>query len=222
MINSNLDKIFDALRGLTSRKDTPSPSHVEITGGTFLIVGLGNPGREYRNTRHNVGFMLVDEIADRLEVDFRQTQSKALITDGRYQGNKIILAKPQTYMNKSGHATHALFKFYKLPFKNLLVAYDDVDLPFAIIRMKPSGGSAGHKGVKSIIEQLGTQDFPRLRLGIGRPPGHKQAANYVLKPFSKEEDDFLDNYIKRAGDAALTFIREGIDYAMTQYNRGEN
>jgi PTH1 family peptidyl-tRNA hydrolase len=218
MKNTNLDKIFDALRGLTNRKENRTPDHSESTGATTLIVGLGNPGREYRNTRHNIGFMLADQLADRMNVSFTRSQSKALITDGRYKEKKIILAKPHTYMNKSGHPTSALLKFYKITPENLLVVLDDVDLPFNTIRMKPSGGSAGHKGMKSIIEQLGTSNFPRLRLGVGRPPGYKQAANYVLKPFSKDEAEFLNGFLTRAADAAQAFVAHGIDYAMTNYN----
>ena len=219
MNDTNFDKLFDALRGITHRNEPKPTSRAEFIGESFLIVGLGNPGREYKHTRHNIGFMLVDQLAARLESEFTRTQSKALITDGRYQGRKIILAKPQTFMNRSGHATRVLLKFYKLEPDHLLVAYDDVDLPFATLRMKPSGGSAGHKGMQSIIEQLGTDQFPRLRLGVGRPPGQRQAADYVLKPFSKEEDEFLSNFIERAADTAQAFITQGIDYAMTNFNR---
>jgi PTH1 family peptidyl-tRNA hydrolase len=218
MKNSNLDKIFEALRGLTSRKASQTPQFVDSSGETFLIVGLGNPGRDFEFTRHNIGFMLVDQLADRMNLNFSRSQSKALITDGYFQGQKIILAKPHTYMNKSGHPTRALLNFYKLSLENLLVVYDDVDLPFETIRLRPSGGSAGHKGIKSIIEQLGTSDFPRLRLGVGRPPGYKKAANYVLKPFSKDEREFLESYLERAADAAQKFVSHGIDLAMTNYN----
>ncbi len=219
MNESNLDKIFEALKGITRHREKQPASQVGFSGESFLIVGLGNPGREYKHTRHNIGFLLVDELASRLEVEFTRSQSQALVTDGRYQGHKIILAKPQTYMNRSGHPTRALLNFYKLAPDHLLVAYDDVDLPFATIRIKPSGGSAGHKGIGSILAQLGTDQFPRLRLGVGRPPGQKQAADYVLKPFNKEEDEFLGNFIERAADATQAFISQGIDYAMTNFNR---
>ena len=124
-------------------------------------------------------------------------------------------------INASGQVVGALLKFYKIPYENLLVAYDDVDLPFETIRMKPSGGSAGHRGMQNIIEQIGTQKFPRLRLGVGRAYGSKQAADYVLKPFSKEESEFLSVYIDRAAEAVLAYIKEGIDRAMTEYNRRE-
>jgi PTH1 family peptidyl-tRNA hydrolase len=217
-MKTDLDNIFDAIKGLTRRKKTGKSETPEPEGATFLIVGLGNPGREFKNTRHNIGFMLVDRLAQRMNVDFSRSQSKALVTDGRYQGYKILLAKPQTFMNKSGHPTRALLKFYKLSLENFLVVYDDVDLPFETLRIKPSGSSGGHKGMESIIKQLGSSDFPRLRLGIGRPPGSQQAADYVLKPFKKQEVEFLENYLARAADAVQTFIDQGIEYTMNQYN----
>jgi PTH1 family peptidyl-tRNA hydrolase len=224
MPKTNLDQLFEALKGITQSDESPDSAAAEgiASGGEkYLIAGLGNPGKEYRDTRHNIGFMTVDRIAERLGVAFTRTQFKALITDGRYRGQRIYLAKPQTFMNASGQALSALIKFYKIPLKNILVAYDDVDLPFETIRIKPSGGSAGHRGMKSIIQQLGTQKFPRLRLGVGRAYGSKQAADYVLKPFSKEESEFLSVYIDRAAEAALAFITEGIQHAMTEYNRRE-
>ena len=223
---TDLDKLFDALRGIIRDPEKSAAAAAGTEGNlteaqTYLVAGLGNPGKEYRNTRHNIGFMVIDRLAERLDLSFTRTQSKALITDGRYQGQRLYLAKPQTFMNASGQAVAALQKFYKIESENLLVVYDDVDLPFDTIRMKPSGGSAGHKGMNSIIQQLGTQDFPRLRLGVGRSFGSRQAADYVLKPFSKEESEFLDRYLQRAGDAILTYITEGIQQAMTEYNRSE-
>ena len=224
MPETSLDKLFDALKGITrssENAEAAESTESDSAGQAFLIAGLGNPGKDYRDTRHNIGFMTVDRLAERLGIAFTRTQSKALITDGRYQGHRIYLAKPQTFMNASGQAISALIKFYKIPLKNLLVAYDDVDLPFEAIRMKPSGGSAGHRGMKNIIQQLGTQNFPRLRLGVGRSYGSKQAADYVLKPFSKEESEFLSVYIDRAAEAALAYVTEGIQHAMTAYNRRE-
>ena len=224
MSETSLDKLFEALKGITRSGESPdstTAAEADPGGEAFLIAGLGNPGKDYHETRHNIGFMTVDRIAERLDVPFTRTQSKALITDGRYLGNRIYLAKPQTFMNASGQSISALIKFYKIPLKNLLVAYDDVDLPFEVIRMKPSGGSAGHRGMKNIIQQLGTQNFPRLRLGVGRAYGSKQAADYVLKPFSKEESEFLSVYIDRAAEAALSFVTEGIQRTMTEFNRIE-
>ncbi len=222
MSETSLDKLFDALRGITrheQRSDQDPLMDSEHDEKTYLIVGLGNPGKDYHDTRHNIGFMTIDQIAKRLELSFTRTQSNALITDGRYQGQRIYLAKPQTFMNASGQAIGALLKFYKIPLKNLLVAYDDVDLPFETMRLKPSGGSAGHRGMKNIIQQLGTQEFPRLRLGVGRAYGAKQAADYVLKPFSKEESEFLSVVLDRAAEAALAYVTEGIQRAMTEYNQ---
>ncbi|MEA3351801.1 MAG: aminoacyl-tRNA hydrolase [Chloroflexota bacterium] len=186
---------------------------------TYIIAGLGNPGREYKHNRHNIGFMLVDSLAERLGTRFSRLKNKALVTSGRYEGRKLILAKPQTYMNNSGQAVGSLVRFYKLPLTNLLIVYDDVDLPFETIRLRPEGGSAGQKGMKSIIQHLSTNDFPRMRLGIGRPPGRMHTPDYVLQDFSDADAEFLHILLDRATDAALTFVTEGIEAAMTKYNR---
>ncbi len=187
----------------------------------FLIVGLGNPGRQYRNNRHNIGFLLVDRLAEKLGVTFSRLESKALVTKADYQGQRVVLAKPQTFMNLSGQAAASLVKFYKVPLENLLVAYDDVDLPFGSLRLRPGGGSAGQKGMVSIIERLGTQDFPRLRLGIGRPPGRMEAAAYVLQDFPPAEEPELSASLERGVQAALIFISQGLEAAMNQYNRAD-
>ena len=187
----------------------------------FLIVGLGNPGRQYRNNRHNIGFLLVDRLAEKLGVTFSRLESKALVTKADYQGQRVVLAKPQTFMNLSGQAAASLVKFYKVPLENLLVAYDDVDLPFGSLRLRPGGGSAGQKGMVSMIERLGTQDFPRLRLGIGRPPGRMEAAAYVLQDFSPAEEPELSASLERGVQAALIFISQGLEAAMNQYNRAD-
>jgi PTH1 family peptidyl-tRNA hydrolase len=184
----------------------------------YLIAGLGNPGPEYRRNRHNVGFMLLDRMAERLGLNFSRFESNALIAKGEYQGKRLILAKPRTYMNLSGQAVGALLRYYKVPLANLMVAYDDVDLPLGTLRLRPTGGSAGQKGMMSIIERLGTQDFPRLRIGIGRPPGRMDAADYVLQDFSAAELEFLTPALERAVDAVLTFLSEGLDAAMNKYN----
>jgi PTH1 family peptidyl-tRNA hydrolase len=184
----------------------------------FLIAGLGNPGREFRNSRHNIGFMLINCLAERLETTFSRMESKALVTKSKYQGRSIVLTKPQTYMNLSGQAIGSLVRFYKIPLENLLVLYDDVDLPFRSIRIRAAGGSAGHKGMESIINELGTQDFPRLRFGVGRPPGSKGAASYVLKNFSGDDVDFLPQFLDRGTDAVLTYIVDGLDPAMNRFN----
>jgi PTH1 family peptidyl-tRNA hydrolase len=188
------------------------------TTDRFLIVGLGNPGLDFRQNRHNVGFMLVNRLAERLGLTFARLECRALVTKGVYLGKQIILAKPQTFMNLSGQSVGALLRFYKIPLTNLLVAYDDVDLPLGTLRLRPDGGSAGQKGMDSIIERLGTQDFPRLRLGIGRPPGRMEAADYVLQNFSNSELDILNPTLERAGEAALVFVTQSLEAAMNQFN----
>ena len=184
----------------------------------YLVTGLGNRGREFQNNRHNVGFMLVRHLAERLGVSFSRMQSKALVTKGEYKGKRLILAKPQTYMNLSGQAVAPLVRFYKVPLENLLVAYDDVDLPFGLLRLRPSGGSGGQKGMQSIISTLGTEEFPRLRVGIDRPPGRMEASDYVLQDFSKDQVEALAEILDRGVEAVLTFIDEGLDAAMNKYN----
>lgn len=184
----------------------------------YLITGLGNPGRDYKETRHNIGFMALDRLAARLDQTFGKVQSQALIARADYKGSRLILAKPQTYMNLSGQAVGALARFYKVSPAHLIVAYDDVDLPFGSIRIRPGGGSAGQKGMLSIIERLGSENFPRMRLGIGRPPGRMDAANYVLLPFHKDEQAELPFILDRAADAILTFVTGGLEKAMNQYN----
>ena len=185
---------------------------------TFLLIGLGNPGREYRDNRHNIGFMLIDRVAVRLDARGMKLQSKAIVTTGNHTGNKLLLAKPQTYMNLSGTAVQGLAHFYKLPVEKLLVAHDDLDLPFGTVRLRPGGGPGGQKGVASAIERLGTKDFARLRIGIGRPPGRMDPANYVLQDFSHDEMKALSEILDRAADAALTFVTDGLDMAMNKYN----
>ena len=189
-----------------------------MTENTFLLIGLGNPGREYRDNRHNTGFMLIDRIAVRLNARGMKLQSKAIVTSVLYEDKKLILAKPQTYMNLSGHSVQGLANFYKLPLDNLLVAHDDLDLPFGTIRMRPGGGPGGQKGVASAIEHLGTKDFVRLRIGIGRPPGRMDPADYVLQDFSRDESKTLSEILDHAADAVLVFVKEGLDTAMNKFN----
>ena len=185
---------------------------------TYLISGLGNPGRDYRETRHNVGFMLLDRLAERLKISFTRMESKALVAKGEFEGRKLILAKPQEYMNLSGRAVGALLRYYKIPPKNLMVAYDDVDLPLGTLRIRPGGGSAGQKGMASIIERLGTEDFPRLRIGIDRPPGRMEAADYVLQIFSQSERKTISPTLDRGVEAVFKFVTGGLDAAMNLYN----
>ncbi len=185
---------------------------------TYLLIGLGNPGRQYSDTRHNVGFMLIDRLAVRLNARGMKVQSKAIVTSAVYEGRKLILAKPQTYMNLSGQSAQGLLNFYKLPMENMLIAHDDLDIPFGTIRIRPKGGPGGQGGMASTIEQLGTKDFPRLRIGIGRPPGRMDPAAYVLQAFKREEMKILSEIIDRAADATLEFVMNGLDKAMNKFN----
>lgn len=162
--------------------------------------------------------MLIDRIAVRLDARGMRLQSKALITTAVYRGNKLLLAKPQTYMNLSGQSVEGLARFYKLPLENLLVAHDDLDLPLGTIRLRPGGGPGGQKGVASTIERLGSPDFARLRLGIGRPPGRMDPADYVLQNFGAGENEELSEILDRATEAVLTFITDGLQAAMNRFN----
>jgi len=185
---------------------------------TFLLVGLGNPGREYRGNRHNLGFMLMDRLAVKLDARFTRLQSRALVAATNYNERKIILAKPQTFMNLSGQSVQGLVHFYKIPLNNLLVAHDDLDLPLGTIRIRPDGGSAGQKGMESILVRFGTDEFPRLRMGIGRLPGRMAGPDYVLQDFSDDEMSVISDTLERATEAVLCFVTEGLDMAMNKYN----
>jgi PTH1 family peptidyl-tRNA hydrolase len=191
-----------------------------MTENKFLIIGLGNPGREYRDTRHNFGFMLIDRIAVRLNARGMKMQSKAIVMDAKYEDKKLILAKPQTYMNLSGQSVQGLTHFYKIPNENLIVVSDDLDLPFGTIRIRGTGGPGGQRGLGNIIEKLGTKDVPRLRLGIGRPPGRMDSAAYVLQNFSKDDMKELSGILDRGADAVFVFVDHGLNKAMNDFNGG--
>lgn len=191
-----------------------------MTENTFLIIGLGNPGREYRDNRHNVGFMLVDRIAVRLNARGMKVQSKAIVMDAKFEERKLILTKPQTYMNLSGQSVQGLAHFYKIPFTNLMILSDDLDLPFGTIRIRASGGPGGQRGLSSILEKLGTKDIPRLRIGIGRPPGRMDPADYVLQNFSRDELKSLSEILDRGAEAVFAFVTHGLNKAMNDFNGG--
>ena len=184
----------------------------------YLIVGLGNPGKEYQNNRHNSGFMVLNALAEHFDVSFSRMESNALVAKTTFEGQRLLLAKPQTYMNNSGRSVKQLVKYYKIPLEQTLIVFDDVDLPLGTIRIRPEGGSGGQKGMQSIIQSLGTNAIPRLRVGIGRPPGRMDAAAYVLQNFSAAEKEILEITISKAKEAILTFIQHGIDTAMNQFN----
>ena len=184
----------------------------------YLLIGLGNPGREYKDTRHNIGFMFIDHLAEKIGARGMKVQSKSIVTSGLFEETKLILAKPQTYMNLSGQSVQGLLHFYKIPHTHLLVAHDDLDIPYGTIRIRPTGGPGGQRGMANTIELLGTKDFPRLRLGIGRPPGRMDPKDYVLQDFSKDELKLMPELLSRASDAALEFVMNGLNAAMNKYN----
>ena len=184
----------------------------------FLIVGLGNPGRSYARHRHNVGFMVLDELARRQQVAFTRRHGKALQADFRMGSAQVLLAKPQTFMNMSGEAAQRLLHYFHLPLQKTLVVFDDLDLPTAALRMRPLGGSAGHKGMQSVIDRLGSRAIPRLRVGIDRPPGKMDPAAYVLQPFSHEQQELIDAALPRAAEAIEAFVRTDIESAMSAFN----
>jgi PTH1 family peptidyl-tRNA hydrolase len=183
-----------------------------------LIIGLGNPGSAYALTRHNVGFMLVDHLAQSNAASFETFDTQALVAHTSIQSIPVLLAKPQRFMNASGPSVASLLKRFPVGLENILVAYDDIDLPLERLRLLPSGGTAGHHGLESITEALDTEDFPRLRLGVGRPPGSMDPADYVLSDFTANEIDLSEIMIRRAADCIQLLLSEGIEAAMTRYN----
>jgi PTH1 family peptidyl-tRNA hydrolase len=186
---------------------------------SYLLIGLGNPGREYKFTRHNIGFLTIDELSNRLSIKINRIRNKALIGSGLYGQNKVTVAKPQTFMNLSGQSVVSLINYYKLPVDRTLIIHDDLDIPFGTLRMRPSGSAGGQKGILSVIQLLGTDQIPRLRMGIGRPPGRMNPVDYVLQRFSAPEEDTLEGVIDRACEACLSFIDNGIDQTMSRYNQ---
>jgi PTH1 family peptidyl-tRNA hydrolase len=184
----------------------------------LLIVGLGNPGREYEHNRHNVGFDCVDLLAERYGISFDKSQHKARLGMGQVSGRRTILAKPQTYVNSSGEAVGPVARYYRVSPRDILVVYDDLDLPQGTIRVRPSGSSGGHNGIRSIIEHLGTQGFPRVRVGIGRPPGRMEPKDYVLQDWAPSERETMVEIYGRVVGAVETFIQEGVREAMNRYN----
>jgi len=193
-------------------------SRMETTNGITLIAGLGNPGLQYRYTRHNAGFLVAQALADTLDIPLKRVKFRCQIGEGKLEGTPLIIAKPLTYMNDSGSAVSSLLHYFKVPLERLLVIHDDLDLPLGVLRLRPGGGSAGQRGVQSIADKLGTSAFPRLRFGIGRPPGRMDPADYVLEKFSASEQELLRMTLEQAAAAARTFILEGLEKAMNQYN----
>lgn len=184
----------------------------------YMVIGLGNPGPEYQKNRHNVGFMAIDHISSELGFTYKKAKSKAIVMEGKWADRKLILVKPQTFMNLSGTAVSSLVRFYKIEPEKMIVIHDDLDLPALTLRLRPGGGPGGQKGVGSIIQQLGTQQFNRVRIGIGRPPGRMDPANYVLQNFSKQEEKEIPFLLDTVFKAVKSIIECGIEISMNNFN----
>lgn len=184
----------------------------------FIIAGLGNPGKEYENTRHNAGFMAMDALADKLGAGLTERKHRAYCGHAVINGEKVLLLKPQTYMNASGESLRSAVDFYKIEPDHVIVIYDDINLEPGQLRIRAKGSAGGHNGLKSIIAHLGTQDFPRVRVGIGAKPERMDLADYVLSRFSQGERRQMDEAAKEAADAVCEILTAGIDKAMNSHN----
>jgi PTH1 family peptidyl-tRNA hydrolase len=184
----------------------------------WLIAGLGNPGRQYARNRHNAGFQAIERLADAHQLRFDERRDQAQLARGTIEGVKVALVKPQTFMNLSGRAVSALARFYKVPVERILVVYDDLDLPLGTLRLREQGGSGGHRGMASIIDHLDSQAFPRIRLGIGRPPGRMPPEAYVLQDFDAEQWAIMEQTYGQAVEAIHSALRDGFQAAMNRFN----
>ncbi|XP_073002985.1 peptidyl-tRNA hydrolase, mitochondrial-like [Typha latifolia] len=188
----------------------------------WLLVGLGNPGKMYQGTRHNVGFEMIDAISEVEGIPLSTMHSKAMFGKGRIGDVPVLLAKPQTFMNASGESVGSLVSYFKIPLNQVLLMYDDLDLPFAKLRLLPKGGHGGHNGMRSVMNHLkGSRDFPRLRIGIGRPPGKMDPANFVLRPFNKKEREELDFCFHKGLEAIRILVLEGFNKSATYVNSAQ-
>lgn len=193
---------------------------VDIIISPALIVGLGNPGAEYAEHRHNVGFRVAEALASAHSLIFaRQKSMRARVAEGQIGARQVLLAKPQTFMNLSGKAVSRLSRAHEIPAERIMVVYDDLDLPLGRLRLRPEGGSGGHRGMRSIIDLLGTQEFPRLRVGIDRPSGSKDPAEYVLQAFDEDQQALVARAVARAVAAIECWLADGILAAMDRFNR---
>jgi PTH1 family peptidyl-tRNA hydrolase len=184
-----------------------------------LIVGLGNPGERYKLTRHNLGFRVVDRLALKTGISLSERRCESVLGRGPWDGETIVLAQPQTFMNRSGTAVTCLLAETACHTSNLVVIYDDLDLPFGQIRIRSQGSTGGHRGMLSILESMGTAEFPRIRLGIGRPAGGIDPADYVLENFGETELAAIEEIVEQAAESAICLTKDGIDRAMALYNR---
>ena len=184
----------------------------------YLVVGLGNPEGEYSNTRHNMGFDTINKIAEKLDVKISKEKFKGLYGETVVNDEKVILLKPQTYMNLSGDSVIQFKNFYKIPAEKIIIIYDDMDIEKGTIKIRKKGGPGSHNGMKSIVESINTEEFPRIRVGIGKPMFKEMMIAYVLQKIDEEERKLLDSAIEKAADATIDIIKKGIDKAMNLYN----
>ena len=188
----------------------------------YVVIGLGNPGREYESTRHNVGFDTIELLARRNNINVNKIKFKSVLGEGQIGKEKVILMKPQTYMNNSGMAVYDILNFYKIPIENIIVIVDDIDIEFGTVRIKAKGSAGTHNGMRSIIYQIQKDNFPRVKVGIGKAREGQDLANFVLSRFSKEERSFVDSAIERAALAVETIIQHDINKAMNEFNTKSN
>ncbi len=188
----------------------------------FVVVGLGNPGKEYTNTRHNVGFDTIDLLAERNNIKINKIKFKSVYGEGIIGNEKVLLVKPQTYMNNSGVTVRDIYSFYKIPPENIIVIVDDIDIDFATVRIKRKGSAGSHNGLKSIIYLLQRDDFPRVKIGIGKKHESQDLANFVLSRFSKEEREIIEESILTGAESVETIIKYGIEQAMNEFNTKGN
>ncbi|MDO4486308.1 MAG: aminoacyl-tRNA hydrolase [Bacillota bacterium] len=183
----------------------------------FVIAGLGNPGRKYENTRHNMGFLAVDKLAEKYDIKINKLKHKALVGDGIISGRKVLLVKPQTYMNLSGDSLREIVSYYNIDIENLIVIYDDFDLAAGSLRIRKKGSAGSHNGMKSVVQQLQSENFPRIRVGIGSSGG-LDWKDFVTGRIGTGENDILAEAVDKAADAAACILQKGIDRAMNEYN----
>lgn len=184
----------------------------------WLVVGLGNPGPSYAKNRHNAGFMVLDVLAARAGGRFKSHRARADVLEGRLAGTRVVLAKPRTFMNESGGPVKGLRDFYKVPVERVVVVHDELDIPFGAVRLKQGGGDNGHNGLRSVTRSLGAKEYPRVRFGVGRPPGRMDAAAFVLKDFSATERKELDLEVDRAADAVEALLTDGLAAAQNAFH----
>lgn len=184
----------------------------------YYIVGLGNPGIQYENTRHNAGFITIDYLARKYSIDVRKIKFKSLIGQGVISGQKVMLVKPQTYMNNSGEAIREIYKYFDFDHDKLIVIYDDIDIDFGSIRIRKKGSAGTHNGMKSIIYNLEFDDFPRIKVAVGKKPSYMDLANFVLSGFSKQEAKIIEEEVKLTSDAIDMILEEGIEKTMSMFN----